>query len=475
MDLQLTLAGRGRLWADVYRQLRAAILEGRLPPGSRLPATRVLGGQLGVSRNTVLGAYQRLIAEGFLSGSAGRGTFVSGGAPEAAPRAPAGAGLRPLPFWSALVDQATPPTAPAPFDFRLGAPDPRLFPWDEWRRLLAHQLRGRRPIAGYPPPGGDGRLRSAVVRYLAASRAVQAGPEDVLVCAGAQQAIDLVGRVLLEPGAVVAVEDPGYPPLRQALASRGARVVPVPVDAEGLRVAALPEAARLVCVTPSHQFPLGTPMSLPRRLELLAWCARRGAVILEDDYDSEFRFDGRSLEPLQSLDRHGRVLFVGTFSKVLLPTLRLGYLVAPPSLMPALRAARALQDSHGPPEPQRALAEFMESGLFSRHLRRLQRVYRARHERVAEAVGRRLGGVLERISSAAGLHLAARCRDPGLDVLAWLARAREAGVAIEPLQRYRLRSGPPGLAFGYGLIAEERIEEGIERLAAALPGRGEAG
>ena len=469
MELEIAPGRRGRLSRDLYQQLRTAILDGRLAAGEPLPASRALAAKLGVSRNTVLGAYGRLTAEGFASGRAGAGTVVAAGV-AAEVRAPLGSDLRPRPAWQALVEPVA-PALPAPFDFRLGAPDPRLFPWDEWRRLLGRQFRGRRPKAGYPPPEGDVRLRTALARHLAASRAVRASADDVLLCAGAQQAFDLVVRVLVEPGETVAVEDPGYPPVRQLLLAHGARVVPVPVDREGLLVAALPDGARLVYVTPSHQFPLGVAMSLPRRMALLEWSARHGAAILEDDYDSEFRFEGRSLEPLQSLDRRGRVLYVGTLSKVLLPTLRLGYLVAPASVRPALRAARRLSDSHGPPEVERALADLAEDGLFARHLRRLHRIYRSRRARLLSSVERELASVLEPWPAAAGLHVALRCRVEDLDLAAWATRARASGVAVELLGPYGIRPTTPGLALGYGLIDETRIEEGVRRLAAALPPR----
>lgn len=470
MSLQITLGRDGHLASDLYQQLRQRILDGRLPAGSRLPASRELARALRVSRNTVLGAYGRLGAEGFLGGRAGAGTFVADGVRAPPSRAPSGHHLRPLPRWAPLAVPPT-PIAPAPFDFRVGAPDPRLFPWDTWRRALARELRGRRPAAGYPPPEGEERLRAAIARHLGASRGVRAGAQDVLLCAGAQHAFDLVARILVEPGTCVAVEDPGYPPARQALEALGARVVPVPVDAEGLVVSALPPEARLVVVTPSHQFPLGVPMSLERRLALLDWSHRRDAAILEDDYDAEFRYDGRPLEALQALDRHGRVLYVGTFSKLLLPTLRLGYVVAPASLMGALRAARRLSDSHGSPEPQRALATLVEEGLFSRQLRRLHRIYRGRRGRLVAALERELGAVLEVFPGAAGLHLAARCRDDRLDVAAWTARAREAGVAVEALQGYAVRRRVTGLAIGFGLIDEARVDEGVARLAAARPPR----
>jgi GntR family transcriptional regulator/MocR family aminotransferase len=356
-------------------------------------------------------------------------------------------------------------------DFQVGTPDPALFPRDVWRRLLARQLRGRPRRAGYLPSEGDPRARAAIARQVGLSRSVRAGADDVLLTSGAQQALDLVGRVLVEPGTCVAVEDPGYPPARRLFRSLSARVVPVPVDAEGLVVAALPAEAQLVYVTPSHQFPLGVPMSLARRQALLAWAERRGAAIVEDDYDSEFRFDGRPLEPLQSLDRHGRVIYVGSFSKVLLPALRLGFLIAPAALQPALREAKALADGYGAPEPQRALAELMEDGLFARHTRRLVRVYRERRDRLAEAVDRLLGEQTVAFPSHAGLHLALRFRDPRLDDVALARRALEAGVRVQPLRPYFERAARPGLALGYGMIPAARIEEGVRRLATCLPAR----
>ena len=473
MELHVTLTGRGPLGAALYQQLRHAILTGRLRPGEPLPATRELAERLSVSHNTVLGAYQRLGAEGFLTGRAGAGTVVAAplagiaaGAPR--PRRPAAA-LAPRPIWRALA--APPPQPPRPmatWDFSVGAPDPALFPWDAWRHLVARQLRGRRPPPGTLDPQGAPRLREAIARHLGRSRGVEAGADEVLVTSGAQQAIDLVARVLVEPGRTVAVEEPGYPPARQAFAALGARVVPVPVDAEGIDVAALPDDAALVYVTPSHQFPLGRPMSLARRLALLAWAERRSAAILEDDYDSELRHDGRSLEPLQRLDRSGRVVYVGTFSKILLPALRLGYAVAPPSLLPALRAARRLADLHGAPERELALAGLMEEGLLARHVRRVQRIYRARREALLAALGARLGDAVEVLPAAAGLHLALFLRGRGPGAAAVAAAAAAAGVAVEPLGPYYAARARPGLALGYGLVASERIDEGVRRLAGVL-------
>jgi GntR family transcriptional regulator/MocR family aminotransferase len=308
------------------------------------------------------------------------------------------------------------------------------------------------------------------------SRSVMAGADDVLVTSGAQQALDLVGRVLVARGDRVAIEEPGYPRARQAFEALGARIVPVPVDGEGIRVQDLPDDVRLVYVTPSHQFPLGVPMSLARRTALLAWSERTGAAIVEDDYDSEFRFDGRPLEPVQSLDRHGRVLYVGSFSKVLLPTLRLGFVVAPASVMPALRAAKGLADSHGPVDLQRALAAFIQEGTYARHVRRLLRVYRERRDRLVAAIDRELGDRVERLPAAAGLHLALRFRDPSVDAEALAQRALERGVAAQPLGPYHLRRAPrAGFALGYGLIPTGRIDEGIRRLAELIPAAARAG
>ena len=478
MELHVSLSGDAPLGAAVYQQLRQAILDGRLRAGDGLPASRELARRLSVSRNTVSSAYQRLVAEGFLVGRVGAGTYVAaeGAFPTAPRRAPAGDALRPRAIWRTLAAVhgavAPGPAAEPAYDFGIGVPDARLFPWDEWRRLVARQLRpARARSARYGDPDGLPALRAAIARHVGFARSVQAGPDDVIVTAGAQQAFDLIARVLVEPGARVAVEDPGYPPVRALLEAHGARVVPVRVDGEGLDVAALPATARVVHVTPSHQFPLGTAMSLARRLALLEWAERRGAAIVEDDYDSEFRHDGRPLEPLQSLDRRGRVLYVGTFSKVMLPSLRVGYVIAPPSLMPALRAAKALADGPGAGDTQAALARFIDEGLLARHVRRVLRVYRERRERLLAALARHLGGALALLPSSAGLHVAALFRDRRTDTAALERAALAAGVGVAGLRPYYLRAPRAGLALGFGAIPATKIDEGIRRLAACLPRR----
>ena len=473
MELHVTLAGRRDLSGQIYSQLRAAILDGRLRPGDGVPPTRELAARLGVARNTAGAAYERLISEGFLAGKIGAGTFVAGSAARTTSprRAPAAADLRPRALWESIPPEpiASPPCG---HDFQLGVPDSRLFPYTSWRRLVARELRpSRLRQAGYGDPSGDPALRETIARHIGTARSVQAGADDVMVTNGAQQALDLIARVLVEPGSLVAVEDPGYPMARLAFQAHGARIAPVPVDGEGLVVESLPAAARLVYVTPSHQFPLGMAMSLARRLQLLAWAERKGSVIVEDDYDSEFRFGGRPLEPLQCLDREGRVLYVGSFSKVLLPALRLGYLVAPASLRPALRAARMLTDSHSPLATQAALARFMDEGLFARHVRSARREYQVRRERLERALARDLADRVEPVPGAAGLHLGVRFRDPAIDAEEVARRAAIAGVGVTPFSRYAVATAPSGLALGYGAIAAPRIDEGIRRLAACMRGR----
>ena len=463
----MSLDDRGDLAARIYRQILDAILDGRLPPGERVPPTRELARRLSVSRNTVASAYERLTAEGFLKGRAGAGTFVR--TEPLATRRPRNApanGVRPRRGWRGR-DLLAEPNGPEPtFDFRVGTPDVRLFPLEAWRRLVSRELRPSNLVAGgYGEAAGHPALRESIARYIGVSRAVRAEAEDIVVTQGAQQALDLIGRVLLEPGDTVAVEEPGYPPARRLFEAQGARVVGVPVDAEGIDVAAIPKAARLVYVTPSHQFPLGTPMSLGRRAALLSWAERNKAAVVEDDYDSEFRFSDRPLEPLQSLDRSGRVLYVGSFSKTLLPMLRVGFLVAPASLHRALHVAKQLTDWHGDMTTQGALARFINEGLLARHIRKAAREYSARHEQILAA----LQGLdtLEPVPSAAGLHLCARLH-PDLNATAVLTRARKTGVAVESLSAYCADAPQNGLVIGYGAIPTPQVPEALRRLTATL-------
>jgi GntR family transcriptional regulator/MocR family aminotransferase len=473
VEVHVSLVGRDDLTVEVFRQLRQAILEGRLRAGERLPPTRELARRLSVSRTTVTLAYEQLAAEGYIDARVGAGTFVSDHV-EAYPGrvGPDDSALRPRPVWAAVAV----PTLferQAEFDFRAGIPDARLFPYPRWRRLLGRELDASAAgIGAYADPAGHQGLRQAIARHLGVARAVQASAEDVVVTSGTQQAVDLVARVLLDPGDQVAVEDPGYGPPRRLLASLGASVAGVPVDEQGLVVEAIPPRTRLVYVTPSHQFPLGMTMSLARRLALLAWAKRNEAAIVEDDYDSEFRYGGRPLEPLQTMDTGGRVVYVGSFSKTLLPSLRLGFVVAPPPLRGALRAAKFVADWHSPLPAQAALARFIDEGWFARHVRRMRAVYQARHRLVVDGLAAGFAGHLEVVPSAVGLHVAATARGPtAAELDAVLRRASQAGVAVQPLSMYGAAApGPPGVVVGYGAIPTERIAEGLQRLRRCFDG-----
>ena len=381
-----------------------------------------------MSRGTVTTAYDRLTAEGFLVTRVGAGTFVcSDVVPHRTRHAPVG-DVRPRAVWATLP----PPVLDAPpseFDLSVGGPDTSLFPLAAWRRLVSATLRPSLLAASAYEGQGDEGLRREIARYAGLSRSVVAGPGDVLLTNGAQQALDVVARAVVDPGDVVVVEDPGYTAATRLFASHGARVRGVPVDDEGLVVEELPRTARMVYVTPSHQFPTGAVMSLRRRIALLEWASRRNAVIVEDDYDSEFRFEDRPLAPLQSLDRDGRVVYVGSFSKTLMPSLRVGYLIAPQSLQGTLRQAKLLTDWQGDAVTQGALARFMAEGLLSAHVRRVTRIYAERRA----ALLRRAGGPAGRRPRGAALS------------------GRPAPVHLLRRPRRGRRGGGPGRRAGRGV------------------------
>ncbi|PQV54359.1 PLP-dependent aminotransferase family protein [Paraburkholderia sp. BL21I4N1] len=488
MDIHIAVEGHHDLSGQIYRQLRAGILEGRLGGGTRLPSTRDLATQLGVSRKTTLDVFERLLAEGYLSARAGSGTFVAEGLERlpvarsaqardleaARERSKAGTrtAARARPLWEAMP-QTLPlprPTVPSPHDFIGGATDKTLFPFDVWRRCVNHALRSQARSPGtYREAAGEEALRLAISRYLAFNRAVSNNWEDVIVTQGAQHALDLIARIVLGPGEIVALEDPGYPPAHACFKATGARVVPVPVDREGLIVDKLPDKAKLVYVTPSHQFPLGMPMSLERRVELLEWAQKRGAVIIEDDYDCEYRFEGRPMEPLKSLDRAGLVAYVGTFSKTIFPELRVGYMVPPASLFGPLLKARQIVDGHGCTLTQTALATFMLNGDFAKHLRRTHKAYAARRAMLLDHLHGDLARWFEPIVPTAGIHMAARLKAP-LTEDAVTRAARDVSVGVYGIAPFYLRVKPQaGLIFGYGSIAVDHIDAALTKLAAVLP------
>lgn len=470
-DLALDLPPRGArtLLRALHQQLRAAIVDGRLRAGLRLPATRALATHLGVSRNTVIAAYDLLLAEGYVEGRTGAGTFVADLRPAhpAAPPADTAADARLAAPWRGVRPPTPVAATPFRFDFLSGFPDTAAFPFDVWRRLTARaarQLSRRRVAEG--DPAGEASLRDAISRHVSFARAVACVADDIVVTAGARQAVDLLARILVTPGETeVALEDPGYPPVRHAFQAAGARIVAVPVDEEGLVVERLPPGAHIICVTPSHQFPLGVVLSARRRAALLDFARTTSAVVIEDDYDSELRHEGRPLDALQTLDRSGSVFYVGTFSKSLFPALRLGFVAAPPWARDALVAARQLTDWHGPVIAQATLADFIDDGHLARHIRRMRRIYAERHAALERALTGHLGHRLRPLRSVAGVHLAATLTAPG-DATALVAAAAARGIRLEDIARYAARAdAPPGLVLGYGLIEADAIDPAIRELA----------
>jgi len=469
MEVHVNLAGRKDLSGEIYRQLRRAILDGRLRPREYLPPTRELARRLSVARTTVTVAYDRLSGEGFVASRVGAGTFVTEYAAsarrESKGRRPDGA-LRPLPLWNSLP-LVSAFDRPAQFDFRSGLPDASLFPHDRWRRLIASSLE-RKPAraAIYGDPAGYPPLREAIARYIGIGRGMEISADDITIVNGTQQGLDIVGRTMLAPRDRVALEDPGYPLVRRLFESLGARISSVPVDQSGLVVDALPRRARLVYVTPSHQYPLGVSMSLHRRRGLLEWAERNNAAIVEDDYDSEFRFRDRPIEPLQTLDGSGRVIYLGSFSKTMLPTIRLGFLVAPTSLRSAVHRAKQLTDWHTAIPLQVALTEFIETGEFSRHVRKMREVYRVRREMIIEVLTQQFGDYLEVVPSIAGLHVSALARTASAEqITAVVEKASEADVAIQDLRTFTIaRMARAGIVLGYGAIPSTQIQEGLRRL-----------
>jgi GntR family transcriptional regulator/MocR family aminotransferase len=471
-------------------RLRTAILAGQLGAGFRLPSTRGLAAELGVSRNTVLLGYDQLVAEGYVEGRVGSGTRVASVLPETLLQAPAVASsgeastrLAPAPIGLSrrATAVAAAPSMPgavgvAPGDwlrpFRPGVPALDVFPAALWARLVARHVRRTMPdLLAYQDPAGYRPLREAIAAYLGVSRGVRCTADQVIVVVGGQSGLDLAARVLLDPGDAVWVEDPGYLGVRGALLAAGARLVPVPVDDQGLEVTA-GEArgpdARLAYVTPSRQLPLGMAMSLGRRLALLAWAARTGAWIVEDDYDGEFRYAGRPLPALQGLRSDGRVIYIGTFSKVLFPALRLGYLVVPPDLVAAFVAARRFVDGHPPALEQAALTDFLAEGHFARHLRRMRTLYAARAKALVAEASHELSGLLDIHPPGAGMHLVGWL-PPGIDDHVAARQAAAHSVATVPVSRFAIEPlGRGGLLLGFAAVDEPAIHAGVHRLAAAV-------
>jgi GntR family transcriptional regulator/MocR family aminotransferase len=473
------------LYQQLYTHMRTAILSGELKGGIKLPSTRVLADELGISRNTVLNAYRQLMAEGYLESAEGSGTFVARVLPDlllTTPRRKTSAhpqteSHQPLISEHARLQLAASQTSdsrPAPSDepprpFRSEMPALDAFPYELWSQLVVRRSR-RMPgnafmyqdSAGYLP------LREAIAAHVTISRQVHCTPEQIMIVSGSQGALDLAARMLVNAGDPVWMEDPGYLGARGAFLGSGADIIPVPIDNEGLVVKigiARAPRARLVYLTPSHQFPLGVTMSLARRLEVLDWARHAGAYILEDDYDSEYRFAGRPLAALQGLDNADRVIYVGTFSKVLFPSLRIGYLILPPPLVDPFLTVRRLIDIHAPMLEQAVLTDFIAEGHFTRHLRRMRTLYAERRAALLEAV-RELP--LEIHSPEAGIHCIGWLPD-GMDDLSLVHKAASHHLDLSPISNFSIEPlARKGLLLGYAGFNPQEIKRAARRLAITM-------
>ncbi|OLU27431.1 GntR family transcriptional regulator [Pseudomonas sp. PA15(2017)] len=461
---------------QLYQALRERMLDGRLPGGTRLPASRQLAGLLGVSRNTINRALDQLYAEGYVQARVGDGTYVA----DLAAAAPLPAAVPPNEVSSSAVQRLQsfhlPPHLPGPpRAFRVGVPAFDLFPHETWARLAARFWRRPAPaLLGYGDPAGDAQLRELIAAYLRSSRGLQCDPGQVVITCGAQQAISLCSQLLLEPGDRVALEDPGYRAAAHAFSVAGARLEGIGIDSEGLDVAALEQAGpcRLAYVTPSHQYPTGVTLSLPRRLALLDWAERNDAWIIEDDYDGEYRYSGTPLAPLAALDRGQRVLYVGTFSKIVFPALRLGYLVLPPRLAEAFARRRGVDMRHSDIGTQAVMAEFIAAGHFQRHIRRMRNAARSRRDALLAGWPTLVPGCAPLPEVHAGLHLSVRCESLAREHQL-IAAAAGVGVEINPLSVQWLPEGSTptdqraGLVMGFAAVPERAIGEALQALRKA--------
>lgn len=462
---------------QIFDAVRDAILTGRLERGQQVPPTRQLASKLRVARSTVVLAYEQLIAEGYLGAAAGSGSFVLGfkgpgslnAMDEPGPLKSRKVARRVSAYCRAMVGRRETRGA---VPFRLGEPALDAFPTRTWQRL--HRERwaaGEGGFLAYGDPAGYTPLREALVRHLAEARGLKADAAQVLLVRGVRQGLDLVARVLLDPGDAAWVEDPGEIMARAALAGAGARIVPVPVDDDGLDVSAGLEAApnaRLACVAPAHQFPLGVAMSLARRAELLEWASAAGAWIVENDAGGELRSDQRPAMALQGLDADDRVIYAGSFSKTLFPALRLGYLIVPKDLVASFARVRAATDHLSPTIEQAVIADFLTGGHFARHVRRMRALYRERRDALVVAVRHEMGDLASVTSAPTGMHLIAWLH-PEADDRRVSRLAGEVGIDAPPLSLYGIETPrPPGLVLGYASLDERAIQESVRTLRDVL-------
>ncbi len=484
MDLVITVDRSSQLplYQQIAEELRQAVLQKRLKPNQKLPPSRVLAKTLAISRGTVTQSYEQLLSEGYFETRCGSGTFVCSQLPnddlqpestgqvkletsELTMLSPLGTGLL-------TIDQLDVPDPQTEISFRFGSPDAKQFPVELWRRLLGRHCHNSSAILNYnPDAAGYMPLRVAIADYLGRSRAVQCSAEQVIIVNGSQQALDLISRLTITPGDWVAVEDPGYLGARHCFEGQGANLQAVPVDTEGLDVEALKQfhqPFKLLYVTPSHQFPTGAILSLPRRLALLQWASQTGAIILEDDYDSEYRYGDRPIPALQGLDRNSTVIYVGTFSKILFPSLRIGYLVVPTAWIPVVSRAKWLCDRQSATLEQYALTDFITEGHFERHIRRMRHLYNQRRQALVNSLEQYFGPRITILGENAGLHLMARIKTDLPDKVV-IQNAAFKDVGLVSANDYYLKKTKGGeFIFGYSQLTETQIKQAVQTLYDAL-------
>lgn len=460
----------------VYRAIRTAILDSTLKPGDRLPSTRKLAADLSISRSTAEAAYAQLENEGYLTRNVGSGSYVSAGMQirRTRSRSPSSPGVPALSKRGAqIAAMGGCVDARVVRAFSAGMPALESFPVETWQKLLARHARRDAPgWMMYGDRQGLPELREAIAQYLSLSRGVSCDADQVIVLTSSQQALGLIATMMLDEGDAVWLEEPGYRGAQTAFTGAGARIVPVPVDADGIRVdegLRKQPGARLAYVTPSHQYPLGMTLSLERRLQLIEWAHRAKAWIVEDDYDSEFHYDSRPVSAIHGLDKHGRVLYVGTFSKVLFPGLRLAYLVVPRHMAAAFVTARSQVDGHTSPLMQAVLADFMQEGHFMTHVRRMRDLYRARRDIFMEEVARHLRGRLNPQPAQGGLQATCLLADQRLSDARLAGIAAGAGIELPHLSRLYLGEGKrDGFVMGFSALAPAEIRDGVKALARIL-------
>jgi GntR family transcriptional regulator/MocR family aminotransferase len=465
------------LHRQIYDAYRAAILDGRLRPTQRIPSTRVLASELGVSRFPVLNAYAQLLAEGYLEGRVGAGTVVSGSLPDqfmlSAPTgvrfAASRSGPRPVARRSSCLPGPERPSWLTGWGaFGVGQVAIDHFPLRIWSNLVARRNRSMDLKSfHYGDHMGSKALRETIASYLRTARSLHCEAEQVMIVSGSQQALEISARVLFDADSSVWIEEPGYRLARDAFALSGCHVVPVPVDEEGLDVSLgikLCRKARAAFVTPSHQFPLGVTMSASRRFQLLDWAQNTGSWIIEDDYDSEYRYESLPIASLQGLDANARVIYIGTFSKVLFPSLRLGYVVVPPDLVDRFLTIRRAMDLGPPTFYQDVVADFIDEGHFARHIRKMRVLYCERRTALAHSISKELGPMVEVLGGEAGMHLTVTLPNGSRDVEI-AERAARQGLLIWPLSRsYLGEVSRPGFILGFGSTAVDEIPRAVRKL-----------